>query len=287
MFKIANVCIQLNNLESQHTSSRLELFEVADIFNIDAVYQVQYVEDFFKLDTSSVIYVANQFAVIRKDCRKLYCYMQENCIYAVLEEISESQFTLYINRPFFAGEVHPYFLPSMLGLERLLIKKSAFVLHSSYIEKDGAGIVFTAPSGGGKSTQAELWRAYQDARILNGDKSIIGKDESGMWNVYGIPFSGSSEYCVNESNPLRAIVILQKSPVNMLYRVDLDGFRTVFSQVTVNPWDVSFSEQIMDLVMAVCSEVPVYVYACTKEPEAAEKLAEYFRKDGVFDGIRE
>lgn len=179
---------------------------------------------------------------------------------------------------------HRYFLPTLLGLERVLIYKNSFILHSSYISLDKQGILFTAPSGGGKSTQADLWMKYKKAEILNGDKNIVGKDNSN-WYIYGTPFSGSSQYCVNRSTPLNAIIILEKGPENIVKRLDLKGFSKIFSQTTVNPWDQEFSAKIMDLIMRVCSEVPIYLYSCTKDESAVDDLYEVLVKDGVLHGF--
>ena len=157
------------------------------------------------------------------------------------------------------------------------------VLHSSYVAIEGEALLFTAPSGGGKSTQAELWKKYKDAEIINGDKSIVGK-ENGKWNAYGIPFSGSSEYCVNRTCPLKAIVILDKGTENYPMQVGMKGFQKVFSQITVNPWDKEFCNKAMDLVMEVCNEVPIYYYSCTKTQEAVDVLYQEFVEKGILNG---
>lgn len=44
----------------------------------------------------------------------------------------------------------------VICLEHLLNMHHGFILHSSFIRWKGKGIVFTAPSGTGKSTQADL-----------------------------------------------------------------------------------------------------------------------------------
>ena len=57
--------------------------------------------------------------------------------------------------------------------EHLIIQNEGFLFHCSYIERDGNAILFTAPSGTGKSTQAELWKKYRNAQIINGDRAAI------------------------------------------------------------------------------------------------------------------
>lgn len=287
MYKIGNSIIEVNNLDEKNFSSRLELFRIEEGVP-DARFQVCYTDKFDVIQDAVCIYKNSQFAVMGKDNRKLYCYIMNNQVYAVLEEINleEKEYKLYLDRHFFDSDIHPYFLPSLLGLERLFIKQQSFVLHSSYIVLQNNGIVFTAPSGGGKSTQAELWEKYRDAIIVNGDKSVVCKNNN-QWLVAGLPFSGSSSDCRNITAPLRAIIILQIGKENRVIKKGLRGFSAVFSQVTVNPWDKEFCDLVMDLVMEVCTQVPVYLYQCTKKEEAANTLYDFLMNEGCLHGIKQ
>lgn len=67
-----------------------------------------------------------------------------------------------------------------LDLNHILLERNAVVLHASYIEHEGDAVLFCAPSGTGKSTQAELWKKYRSARIINGDRCLIRKGEAGF-----------------------------------------------------------------------------------------------------------
>lgn len=71
-----------------------------------------------------------------------------------------------------------------IAMERILMEQEAAILHASFIEYEGQAVLFTGPSGIGKSTQAGLWEQYEDAQILNGDRTILRKKkESGMHMV--------------------------------------------------------------------------------------------------------
>lgn len=284
MYKIGNIIIKITNLNPRNYSSRLELFRVGNGI-IDAEFQIQYINKFDIIQNAECIYKNSQFAVMVRDNRKLYCYMMNNYIYAVFEDplFDNNIFKLYLEVSFFSENIHPYFLPSLLGIERLLIKKKSFVLHSSYIDLKNNGLLFTAPSGGGKSTQAELWKRYKNAIIVNGDKSIIGKKEN-QWIASGLPFSGSSNDCKNITTPLRAIVILNKGTENYFQEVGIRGFSNLLSQVTVNPWDKTFCSMAMNLVIDVCNEVPIYYYSCTKTKEAVDVLYKEFIEKGILNG---
>lgn len=165
---------------------------------------------------------------------------------------------------------------STLSLPQLLIHQHALVFHASYILTDGAGILFTAPSGTGKSTQAELWRRLRGAEVINGDKAAVTLGPDPM--VHGLPFCGTSGICHNVSAPLRAVVVLAQAPENSIERLRPSRAaamlaRNVFADPTVKAeWSMALT-LLLDLVAAV----PVYLLSCTPDVRAVETLEEALR----------
>ncbi len=147
-----------------------------------------------------------------------------------------------------------------------------YILHSSFIKWKERGILFTAPSGVGKSTQAELWKYYENADILNGDRTAIRFDKN-VWEAYGLPYAGSSDIFRNESAPIAAIIVLEQAPVNRLKRLHgIQAFKALFSQLTLHPWDPSFMQRIMDNLNLMLQDVPVYKLLCTPDQRAVDIL---------------
>lgn len=277
MYKIGKIIVDVKQFQVNINLQRLELFSCKNK-TINVNYQIKYVDELPEIN--NFFYQNNQLAVAIKNNNLQYYHIWDNNIYAIVEEC-ENKYTIYLEKGYLYHNLHPYFIPSLFHLEKPLLQSNCFILHSSYIEINNCGILFTAPSGGGKSTQAELWKKYKNALIINGDKSIIGK-ENGIWKTYGIPFSGSSNYCLNKTNKLGAIIILKKGLNNEIKRLDLTGFRNVFSQVTVNPWDKDFCNKLMDLVIECCENVPVYIFSCTKDEKAVDFLYNSLKTEGIL-----
>ena len=97
-----------------------------------------------------------------------------------------------------------------LPLHHLLLKKDAFIIHASYVLADGKAILFSAPSGTGKSTQAELWRSHRGAAVINGDRVLVRRTENGF-TAGGIYYSGTSGICENVTAPIRAIALISQA----------------------------------------------------------------------------
>ena len=127
--------------------------------------------------------------------------------------LASSDFTScrIISKPIITGEMpddpadEPRWRGLILGAMAAKGALSGMLLaHASAVEYEGEAVIFTAPSGSGKTTQAELWNRYLKARILNGDKVFISREEDGFY-AYGSPWAGSSPYRENHGAPMRAV----------------------------------------------------------------------------------
>ncbi len=169
---------------------------------------------------------------------------------------------------------HFRYLWNSVSLSQLLLPYKALLFHASYISYENKAILFSAPCGTGKSTQAELWRVHKGAEIINGDKAGISIDADGV-NAHGLPFSGTSGICQNRSMPLSAIVILGQAKENSIRR--LSGAEAVLSLIDniyldfVAPGE---TQRCVDLLIELLEKIPVYRLDCTPDERAVKKLAD-------------
>lgn len=160
----------------------------------------------------------------------------------------------------------------LLVPERLLLPHGRLILHASAVCQDGSAILFTAPSGGGKSTQAALWADSFGSEIINGDKVILAAEEIPPI-AYGSPIAGSSGIYRNIQAPIRAIVHLHKSDTNYAEVVDAcRAYMILYSQIVKIDQDRLFNEATLCLIEALATHVPVLDFYCTPTAEAAEYL---------------
>lgn len=143
-------------------------------------------------------------------------------------------------------------------------------LHGALVKWKEMGILFTASSGGGKSTHAELWRSHLGAKIINGDKVFLratGDEVRG----YGSMWAGSSPYVVNDDALLKGIVVLKKGKENAIRRISLSEelLSEVGTHVFYPGWDAGLMNQALKTMDRILSQVPVYELICRPEPEAA------------------
>ena len=160
------------------------------------------------------------------------------------------------------------------GIFRMLAEHGGVVLHSSYIiTQRGEALLFSAPSGTGKSTQAELWRSYAGAKVINGDRALV-KAENGV-TANGILFSGTSGISENVTAPLRAIVLLRQSEKNEIRSVSgKEAFMRLLPQCSYYPDEEENLRIATGILAEIISAVPVYDFGCVPDESAVSALSE-------------
>jgi len=161
---------------------------------------------------------------------------------------------------------------SLIGIEALVADNNACVLHSSFVEKDGCAVLFTGPCDIGKSTQANLWKDYADAVVVNGDKTMIF-EKDGVFYASGMPFSGSSKDCLNKVLPLKAVISLQQANGNDAQKLDsTEAFYKLYKNCYPVPYSRDFTGRLLDFLQGLSQSVPVYEYACLADESAVRYL---------------
>ena len=167
------------------------------------------------------------------------------------------------------------------SIEYMISALGAINLHSSFIRWQGGAILFTAPSGTGKSTQAALWEEHTDAEQINGDRSVI-RCVDGVWTAFGFPFAGSSSIYRNEAVPIRAVVVLRQAPENTIERLRPgEAFRLLYSESAIQRWNDAGHTSTVDQLLQMCSAIPVYMLLCTPDERAVRLLQETISMEGT------
>lgn len=169
----------------------------------------------------------------------------------------------------------------VLGLERLLAWQNGLLLHASFIRWKGKGILFSAPSGTGKSTQADLWAKYEGAEIINGDRAGLVV-RNGHWTAWGLPYAGSSRIYRNEDAPVCALVALRQGKENRLRKLNAaEAFPYFYPECSIHRWDKAEVSKSMGLLLGLLAETPVYLLECLPDRDAVETLRRALSPSGT------
>ncbi len=178
---------------------------------------------------------------------------------------------------FFTPHSFPVFMDERyfwvsVPLAQLLLPKKAVIIHASFIDVGGSAVLFSAPCGTGKSTQAELWRVHRNAEIINGDKAgVFLKD--GKAFAGGVPFCGTSKICKNRNLPLKAIVLLSQGKENRIKRLTgFEALQGVIKNIYLDLLAPLEKQMCIDFVIELLERVPVFSLECTPDEKAVKVL---------------
>lgn len=202
--------------------------------------------------------------------------------YAVTRETGESGAEVLLLRDAVDMLYSDPVFVSLLALERSFLRENGLILHCAYLKYQGMAILFSAPSGTGKSTQADLWEKYRGARTVNGDRALL-ECRGGRWLARGWPVCGSSGICENIDTPIYAIVMLSQAKEDSVRRLSPgQAFAAIFPQLTVNRWDPQALRLGMDLAEKLVGSIPVWHLGCTISDNAVRCLEEALFEEGTY-----
>lgn len=166
----------------------------------------------------------------------------------------------------------------MIPIHRILMKHRVLFLHASQIALGSTGILFTAPSGTGKTTQARLWNRFRGTQILCNDRTLTD-----CVKTYGYPVDGSEPIISGEQRNLGAVVYLQQAPENSIRRLRArEALPLLMSQAILDVWDSDAQSAVLQRMLDLISKTPVYLLACTPDEYAVQCLEQQLWKDGVI-----
>lgn len=202
--------------------------------------------------------------------------------YAHYQETDEHTTEVYYLRALKSDWQIDTIFASCLALERVMAHHQAYILHSCYLNYRGQGILFSGPSGIGKSTHAQLWcKHFTDTHVVNGDRCLVYKDPTGRYKACPWPVCGSSGICLTEELPLQAIVFMAQAPQNEVLSIrPMQLYKMLSSQLTINWWNPAFTQTALDAAQQILEQVGICAYACNLTPQAPEKLNNYLINQG-------
>ncbi len=155
------------------------------------------------------------------------------------------------------------------AISREIVAFDGFVIHASIIEKNGVSYAFSANSGVGKTTHSKLWlKAFDDARIINGDKPLIRIIDGNVF-AYGTPWCGKENYNINTKSKLKALCFIERGETNSISRISKsEAVKRIYPQLLI-PESPEYLLKLLDLVEKFIDKIPAYVLKCNISEEAA------------------
>jgi hypothetical protein len=161
---------------------------------------------------------------------------------------------------------------SLIPVIPLLLERSTLILHASCVLYNETAILFSGPSGIGKSTQAQLWQQHHNALIINGDRCLI-YEKDGVYYASSHLYCGSSGIAEGANGRIGAIVLLDQGVDNIIIHPSpIDAFQKILHQCAYEVSDPSQLRQVTDLVAKLVSQITVLQYQCRQDESSVIEL---------------
>ena len=224
---------------------------------------------FFLKMAEHVFLIKNRFEYV-KDLCKNYTVSEADAVSPTVIEVSKEEILKENTED---TMFPPPYLESLAVYRKIcsvLSKENTFLFHCSAIAFDGEGVLFTAPSGTGKSTHTRLWRETFGDRVVtvNDDKPLIRVKDDGIY-VYGTPWCGKHGIETNTSAKIKAIVLIERSAENKMEKLSFnEGYQVIFAQ-THRPSDPVGTALSLRFINTLAEGVQTYKMKCNISKEAA------------------
>ncbi len=225
-------------------------------------------------------------AYIYSNGAKVYRHLKmgiENGAVSVFDYANPDKSKTFIGETNYHVMADSRFVWNSLSMQQIMLARDVLFFHASHIGHKGKGILFSAPCGTGKSTQAALWEKHRNADVINGDKAGVAFKDGSFYSC-GIPICGTSGICKNQTLPLGAIVLLGQAKQNTVKR--LKGVEAVSSLLKNIYLDFLVPEErimCIDLLEKLVAQVPVFRLDCTPDENAVATLENALINGGVID----
>lgn len=284
-FKIAGVNLTIHDLNSSYIEHRLE--------------QYRYDGSDFETDIHITMKENNCIAVpAGRDFRRLdawYWIDRGEEGYSAVKQVTDYHVNLvradvdkacknihieYVDIKDYLSFTTDYLLHFVLGdmFAFCQIVRNAAVIHSTAVAYGKQAVLFSAPSGTGKSTHAGLWKEFypEEVTLFNDDTPVV-REIDGVLHACGTPWSGKTEINENIECPLKAIVFLKQAESNTIRRMTTIESVVKFLNETRKPVFEHLMDKHVNFLEHIIKNVPIYELGCTISRDAVDLV-----KDTLF-----
>ncbi|HYB13215.1 MAG TPA: hypothetical protein VEG67_07080 [Myxococcota bacterium] len=160
---------------------------------------------------------------------------------------------------FYARERHyplAYPLDEVIFLHRLA-REGGLLLHACGVVRGREALLFSGPSGAGKTTIARLMQGVPDVRVLSDDRIAVRPSELGF-RAYGTPWHGDAPLSLSDSARLGAIhVIHHAGAIEAQPLAGAAGAAAVLGNAFAPFHDPVSAERSLDLAAKLAARVPI------------------------------
>ena len=156
-----------------------------------------------------------------------------------------------------------------------------YAIHSVSIDYRGRAWLFSASSGSGKSTHANLWKELYQTTTINGDLNLLAFS-NGCPVIHGIPWCGTSEIFDKRTYPLGGIILLKQSETDTIAELSPGRKTLLVMQRFISPaWTEQQLKANLQFAQRLSRQILICQLQCTKNTSAAELMKSWIDQNDM------
>lgn len=192
------------------------------------------------------------------------CLIESNSTYSTMQGVIATDSNEKANHL-----LDNFFQLLRIATESMFCSHGGLSVHASCVKLEDKAILFIAPSGTGKSTQAELWTRKFGAELLSGDRPHL-RIMTEEIRAYGVPWDGKEQQFTQDSAPVAAIVEVRQAKENRIRTLSREqAFRLLMKQSFIPMWDDQAKFLAIQSIRVISNRVPIYRLFCNLQDDAA------------------
>jgi hypothetical protein len=147
-----------------------------------------------------------------------------------------------------------------------LAHAGALVVHACGVTLGGGVILFSGPSGAGKTTMARLWRKHAPKGVVLSDDRMVVRWVRGCPWAFGTPWHGSGQYASPRGASLRALFFLRRSRRHFVRRLaPARAGAELFTRCFPPLWEARGVSAVLQTCARLVKALPCYEIALSAQ----------------------
>ncbi|MDO4467545.1 MAG: PqqD family protein [Bacillota bacterium] len=255
-YKVGPIYIECSILDNHFSPFKVD--------EIDESCCIRVQESMLPFDLETKILTSSQMVLYKNSKGWVFCSLEKNI--QIFSDFS------YTNCFYYMKNTDPFVLTQLFYfiLECRLLTMNCLTFHASCVMKNHQAVLFTAPSGTGKSTRSLQWVKELGYSYLSGDRPIIDVSKR---IVYGAPWDGVEQKMVNDWATMDSIFFVRRSKITFIQTLDEKSKEALLvKQIFVPMWDQSLVLKAYLLLKQMIQKEKVYVAWCSSKASAAYQM---------------
>ncbi|TRX63007.1 hypothetical protein [Carboxylicivirga sp. M1479] len=153
-------------------------------------------------------------------------------------------------------KLDPFFQPlGILIIQYIVHIYGGFIIHASTVSYNSKGYLFSAISGTGKSTMANIWKQY-GARVINDDRLLIMPSKKG-YQAFNTPMPYYQD--ISKNITIHKAFLINQSPSNYLKKLPiLKGTLGLLTNCMQFQYEENQVQTRLEALQSIATECGVY-----------------------------